>query len=322
MYLGITKKPFMCNYFITYRCNEKCEFCNIWRNKKLRNIPDAKITDVKQNLNDLAKIGIKFIDILGGESLLHKDLPEILTHAKELGFIVKLSTNGVLYEKRAYEIKDLPTRIYFSLDAISSKEYENIRGFDGFNQLITSIKLAQDLNQNLCLICTITNDNIKKIEEIVNFAKENKVVTYIHPCFSYFGNQRLDKKYIKDIKKYFWQPYIRMSLTDLDFFYKGGNDINKNRCLAGKSSIDIGPDNYLLIPCFHKYQKKIKISKNLLSIFQSKDWNTYYSNAGQYDFCNHCSIECHFGLSYWDKMRNGFFKANLTQFKTMIEFLR
>jgi len=164
--------------------------------------------------------------------------------------------------------------------------------------------------------------DVKKIEEIVDFAKENKVITYLHPCFSYFGNTKLEREYMKEIKKYFWRPYIRMSLTDLDFFYKGGNDITKTRCLAGKSTVDISPDNYLLTPCFHKYQKKIKINNNLLSLFQSKEWNTYYSNAGQFDFCNHCSIDCYFGLSYWDKIRNGFFKANLTQLKTMIETFR
>jgi len=322
MYTGISKKPFMCNYFITFQCNEKCEYCSIWRDKLLKNLPDAKLSDVKQNLNDLAKIGVQFIDVIGGEPLLHKELPAILSYAKELGFFVKLSTNGVLYEKRAHEIKDLPTRIYFSLDAISDKDYENIRGVDGLHQLLSSIKLAKKMNQDICLISTITNDNVKKIEEIVDFAKDNKVMTYLHPCFSYFGNIKLEREYIKEIKKYFWRPYIRMSLTDLDFFYNGGNDITKARCLAGKSTIDISPDNYLLTPCFHKYQKKIKINNNLLSLFQSKEWNTYYSNAGRFDFCNHCSIDCYFGLSYWDKIRNGFFKANLTQLKTMIETFR
>jgi MoaA/NifB/PqqE/SkfB family radical SAM enzyme len=288
----------------------------------LKNIPDAKLSDVKQNLNDLAKMGIQFIDIIGGEPLLHKKLPEILSYAKELGFFVKLSTNGILYEERAHEIKDLPSRIYFSLDTISGKNYEKIRGIDGLHQLLSSIKLAKKMNQDICLICTITNENVTNIKEMANFAKENKVMMFLHPCYSYFGNTQLEREYIKEIKKYFWHPYIRMSLTDLDFFYKGGNDITNTRCLAGKSTIDISPDNHLLIPCFHKYKKKIKIKNNLYSLFQSDEWNSYHMKAGHYEFCNGCSIDCYFGLSYWDKIRNGFFKANLTQLKNYIEFFR
>jgi len=322
MYTGISKKPFMCNYFITFRCNEKCEFCSIWRDKSLKNLPDAKLSDVKQNLNDLAKIGIKFIDVIGGEPLLHKELPAILSYAKELGFFVKLSTNGVLYEGRAHEIKDLPSRIYFSLDTISGKNYEKIRGVDGLHQLLSSIKLAKKMNQDICLICTITNDNVTNIKEMADFAKENKVMTFLHPCYSYFGNTQLEREYIKEIKKYFWHPYIRMSLTDLDFFYKGGNDSTNTRCLAGRSTFDISPDNHLLIPCFHKFKKKIKIKNNLFSLFQSDKWDSYYMEAGRYEFCSGCSIDCYFGLSYWDKIRNGFFKANLTQLKNYIEIFR
>jgi MoaA/NifB/PqqE/SkfB family radical SAM enzyme len=322
MYTGLSKTPYFCNYFITYRCNSKCEFCHFWRDPILLKAPDAQLTDVYRNLDALHQIGVTIIDFVGGEPLLHKDLPAMTSYAKKLGFFVKLSTNAILYEQRAEELRGNISRIYASLDATTAEEYAFIRGTDGYNQLRSSIKCAKDMNQDICLMCTFTDENIQHIDQIARFAKEHKVTAFFHPCFSYFGNKALDRNHIKTIKKYFWHPYIRMSLTDLDFFFQGGNDIANPKCLAGKSTITIGPKDDLLLPCLHQCETTIKINGQLYTLFTSKKWQSYYQQAGRMNNCQQCSIDCYFGLSYWDKIRYGFFKANLTQFKTIVETCR
>ena len=322
MYTGLSKKPYFCNYFVTYRCNSKCQFCHFWQDPKLFNTPDVKLVDVKKNLDDLRRIGVSVIDFVGGEPLLHKDIPEMLLYAKRLGFFVKLSTNGILYETRAHELKGKISRVYVSFDTTDPVEYSVIRGTNAYNQVVSGIKCAKSMNQDICLMCTLTDNTIKNIGQIASFAKEHKVNIIFHPCFSYFGNESLSRDYIKTIKKYFWHPYIRMSLTDLDFFYRGGNDISKPRCLAGKSTIDIGPPNDLILPCLHKCERTIRITDNLSSMFFSKEWSFYHHDAGRMEFCKHCTIDCYFGLSYWDKIRYSFFKANLSLFKTFVETLR
>ncbi|KYK31990.1 MAG: hypothetical protein AYK22_00070 [Thermoplasmatales archaeon SG8-52-3] len=318
----INKKPFFCNYWVTYRCNSKCEFCNFWRNNSYKNIFDAKFTDVKKNLVDLKKIGVKFIDFTGGEPLLNKDLPQILASAKQLGFFVKLSTNGYFYKDRFKEIKNLPSRTYFSFDTTSKEEYKKIRGIDGYDKLIEGINIAINNKQEICLLYTVTDKNIKNLQEIVNFADSNKITTYIHPCFSYFGNKSLNKDNIKKIKKNFWNPYIRMSLPQLDFHKRGGNNPSKSKCQAGLSTIDIGPDDTLIIPCTHNYNKKIKIDGKLHTLYNSKEWYQLFEKAGKYNFCNHCTIDCYFGMSYFNRLPNYFFKQNLTYLKNLIESKR
>lgn len=315
----ISKKPYFCNYWVTYRCNSKCEFCNFWRDKKLQNKSDAKFIDVKKNLDDLKKIGVQTIDFTGGEPLLNIELPQILSYAKKLGFFVKLSTNGILYSKKALVLKDLTSRIYISYDTSSKEEYRKIRGVDGYNKMIDGIKIAKKYGQDICLIYTVTDGNIKNISDIVNFAQKNKITLYIHPCFSYFNNKPLSKKNIDIIKKYFWQPFVRMSLPQLAFHKKGGNDPLNPTCKVGFATIDIGPDNCLTIPCSHRSIKRIKINGNLLSMFRSDEWKKMFDSAGRYDFCNHCSIDCYFGMSYKDRLDNYFIKQNLTYFKNLIE---
>jgi MoaA/NifB/PqqE/SkfB family radical SAM enzyme len=316
------RKLFFCNYWTTYRCNSKCEFCNIWKDPKLQNLFDAKFSDVRKNLNDLKKMGVKVIDFTGGEPLLNKDLPEILSYAKKLGFFIKLSTNGILYPERADELKGLPDRIYFSLDAISPDEYKKIRGVEGYDKLLESIDITKRMRQDICLFYTATDENIKNIQNIITFSQKNKTTLFIHPCFNYFNNKELDKKNITLIKKFFWEPYVRMNLPQLEFHYQGGNNPQKPSCKVGISTIDISPDDCLTIPCFHRHLKKVKINGNLYSIYKSDRWNEFFKNAGRYDFCKNCTIDCYFGLSYADRLSHYFLKQNLSYLKLIMETIR
>lgn len=322
MSLSLIKKLFFCNYWVTYRCNSKCEFCNFWRDKSLQKIPDAKFVQVKKNLDDLKRIGLKFIDFTGGEPLLNEELPQILSYAKKLGFFVKLSTNGFLYPTIAEDLIDLPSRIYFSFDTTSKEEYRKIRGIDGYDKLIESIKISKDFKKDICLLYTVTNENVKNIANIVNFGRENKITVYIHPCFSYFDNKALDAKNIDIINKYFWYPYVRMNLPQLEFHKKGGNNILNPSCRAGVSTIDIGPDDCLTIPCLHRNIKRVKIDGNLFSLYKSDKWNDLFKNAGRYKFCQNCTIDCYFGLTYYDRVLEYPIKQNITSLKDSIESMR
>jgi len=313
------EKPFACDYWVTHRCNSKCNYCNIWRDTSLKTVPDASLEDVKTNLIDLKKLGIKFIDFTGGEPLLNNDLPEILKSARELGFFVQLTNNGSLYPQFAEEIKDSVSQLSFSFDTTDPEEYKIIRGIDNFANVLESISLAKKLQQKICLICTVTNDTIGNLSDIIQFGKENKVVVYVHPIFSYFGTELLDKKYIKQIKKYFWHSYVRIDLSDLAFYYQGGNDITNTRCKAGKSVLAISPDNSLFVPCFHKCIKKVSIDGRLYSLYHSREWKELFDKAGTYDFCQGCTVPCYLGASPLDKIDRYFFQELLSYTKFIVE---
>ena len=317
-----TRHPFFCNYWVTYNCNSKCEFCNFWRDPHLQRMGDARFSDVEKNLEDLKEIGVNCIDFTGGEPLLNKELPQMLSCAKELGFFVKLSTNGFLYPEKAQELQGLTSRIYFSFDTTDKEEYKRIRGVDGYEKLIEALFVAKELKQESCLLYTVTNETIHNIDDIVSFAKNQKIIVYVHPCFSYFHNESLDAKYIDTIKKYFWRPYVRMSLPQLEFHKNGGNNPSDPRCKVGVSTIDIGADNCLIVPCSHNSIERIPINNDLLSLYKSERWDEMYKDAGRYDFCNHCTIDCYFGMSYLDRVGSHFFRQNITSLKNIIESMR
>ncbi|MFH1683410.1 MAG: radical SAM protein, partial [Candidatus Margulisiibacteriota bacterium] len=100
----------ICNYYVTLRCNDTCEFCHCWQNEKFKEI-EEKPYDLLQ----LKRSGVDQLNITGGEPLLREDLPDLLTKAKELGFYVQLSTNGILYGDKARLLGGLVDRLFVSL---------------------------------------------------------------------------------------------------------------------------------------------------------------------------------------------------------------
>lgn len=76
-------------------CNLRCPFCH---NAGLVRTPTAEANAESDVLTYLAgrKGILEGVCITGGEPLLHPDLPDLLGKIKEMGYLVKLDTNGSL----------------------------------------------------------------------------------------------------------------------------------------------------------------------------------------------------------------------------------
>lgn len=105
----------------TAGCNFKCPYCH---NPELLSFSTASVVRRKRIFEFLEERA-GFLDgvvITGGEPTLHKDLPEFLASIREMGFEVKLDTNGSrpgvvrdiiesgLVDYIAMDLKTLPTR--------------------------------------------------------------------------------------------------------------------------------------------------------------------------------------------------------------------
>jgi MoaA/NifB/PqqE/SkfB family radical SAM enzyme len=103
--------PLVANYYLTYRCNARCHFCDIWA---LEPKQEADFETIRHNLQDLRRLGVKYVDFTGGEPLLRSDVAEIFTEAKRQGFTTSMTTNTILYPKRAKEMQGLVDFLNFS----------------------------------------------------------------------------------------------------------------------------------------------------------------------------------------------------------------
>lgn len=84
---------------LTYRCNERCVHCYLDHDDH----GEMTTAEIKDLLDQLADAGVFFLVLSGGEIFLRKDLFEIVGHARNLLFSVKLKTNAVMIRKAKAE---------------------------------------------------------------------------------------------------------------------------------------------------------------------------------------------------------------------------
>ena len=92
---------------IADRCNETCVHCYQVQGMK----GEMSRDEIFVLLEDLAKSGVLFVTISGGEATLRPDFLEIVERARELDFVVDIFTNGLrMSQKMARALADLDVR--------------------------------------------------------------------------------------------------------------------------------------------------------------------------------------------------------------------
>ncbi len=121
-----------CTLF-TGGCNFRCPFC---QNSSLVLDPASEPVINSEELDSFLKKRKKYLDgvcITGGEPLLQKDIEEYCKYLKDLGYLVKIDTNGSFPQKIESLIsKNLVD--YIAMDLKSSKEgYSKAVGIENFD---------------------------------------------------------------------------------------------------------------------------------------------------------------------------------------------
>jgi MoaA/NifB/PqqE/SkfB family radical SAM enzyme len=237
--------PNICNYFVTLRCDDSCEFCPIWQADKYKDVEEKP-----WDLAPLKKIGVSVLNITGGEPLLREDLPQILGQAKELGFYTELTTNGILYGEKGRLLGGLVDRLYFSLDYPMASEHDRSRGVECFDLVIKSIRLAQELGESPIINFTMTRDSVRFLPEMVELAERLKVFIYLNPVYDFHGTQGFEEATLSHIRYYFGRKNVLLNLAVLEFIRAGGNKVIFPRCRASETAITLMPDGSRVSPCF------------------------------------------------------------------------
>lgn len=304
------RHPVLCNYYVTYRCNAKCGFCDIWEKPS----PYITLEDVRDNLRDLQKMKVKVIDFTGGEPLLHRQLPDFLAIAKEMGFITTVTTNAMLYPKHAEKMRGLVDMLHFSIDSADPEKHDASRGVACFNLLEESIQIAKSLGERPDLLLTVFNTNLDEIEAVyTHIAKPNGLTLILNPVFEYIEvGETLSKEALETLAFWSKQPNIYMNESFLKLRIAGGNDPENPVCRAGSATVVISPENELVLPCYHLGIEKIPIQGNLQAVFESETARKEREKAGKLAACKGCVINCYMepsmavdtGKYFWNSLRS------------------
>ncbi len=134
-----------CTLF-TGGCNFRCPFC---QNSSLVLNPDSEPLLDKDELEAFLKKSSRYLDgvcITGGEPLLQKDVDSFCKYLKDLGYLVKLDTNGS-FPKKLKKLISNNLVDYVAMDLKSSKEgYAKAVGLDTLD--ISLIEESIDILQS------------------------------------------------------------------------------------------------------------------------------------------------------------------------------
>ncbi|MBN1350700.1 radical SAM protein [candidate division KSB1 bacterium] len=291
-------KPILCNYYLTYRCNARCSFCDIWRNRRYPKNASANIDTVLRNLTELKSLGIRFIDFTGGEPLLYPELPRVLRHARKLKMLTSVTTNCLLYPQRAEQIKKLVSFLHFSLDSMIPAQHDELRGVPAFDSVMKSIDIAKALGEKPDLLFTVTEYNYSAAEALVRFSQQQRLILILNPVFKHLSQKSLSQQVLDFLNQFKNEPYIYMNRAFHHFRRHGGNQIERPRCKAVSSTIVISPENDLLLPCFHFACEKIPVKTSISAVRSSAKFMQIQKMQGRYSFCSGCSINCYFEPSF------------------------
>ncbi|CDN12755.1 moaA/nifB/pqqE family protein [Richelia intracellularis] len=297
-----TMAPLVANYYLTYRCNARCHFCNIWA---LEPGKEADFETIKHNLKDLRRLGVKYVDFTGGEPLLRDDVGQIYTEAKKEGFYTSITTNTILYPKKAKEIQGLVDFLNFSLDGGDAETHDQSRGVKIFDTLVKSVAKAKSLGEYPVLNHTVTAQNYQRLAEVGELGKQLGVRVWLNPAFTAHENYNSKKNPTPDMiaaieavaKKYNNVGYNKAALV---FIEAGGNDTKNPRCKAVDAVIAISPNDELLLPCYHFAQTGVPINGKLYELYrESEKVEEYRQNQGKLDVCEGCTVWCYLIPSFF-----------------------
>lgn len=164
-----------CTIF-TYGCNLRCPFCqngslvleNRYKNNNISKNELLEFLEKRKNILD-------GICISGGEPLINEDIFELFKEIKNLGYLIKLDTNGTFPEKIEKAIKEKLVD-YIAMDIKNSKnKYLKTSGINNLDisKIEKSVEILKNSNIDYEFRTTIIEEyhDKKDIEEIGNWLK-------------------------------------------------------------------------------------------------------------------------------------------------------
>jgi MoaA/NifB/PqqE/SkfB family radical SAM enzyme len=295
--------PLLANYYLTYKCNSRCVYCDI--PVKPENIPIKETSPeiIIENLAALKRLGVKVVDFTGGEPLIYKHLPKVLRAAKEMGLFTSVANTGTLYPYKAKELHGLIDDLKFSLSTTDPAEYKKERGIDGYQKVIESLRIARKMGEVAGIIATATPTSIWHMERVIKVAQEENAIVLLGPVFDYCGNDLLQEDGIRELYRLSKMPNVSVNWAFLQFYLDGGNQITKPRCRAISSTVVVSPDDHLLLPCYHMHDEQLKIQhvngrSNLDEMWRSHHVQEKRKAEGSWSYCQGCTIWCYFEPSF------------------------
>jgi len=182
--------PMGCVAAVTYRCDARCEMCDIW---KQRSDPEREL---RPSDYEWLPRSLRSVNLSGGEPFLREDLAEItgVVHRACPRARVVVSTNGLApdrIERTMASMAGVAVRV--SIDAVGEL-HDRIRGVEGaFERAVETVERLKRMGvEDLGLAATSSGENPGQLLKVRELAGELGVAftaSAVHSSPIFFGAQ-------------------------------------------------------------------------------------------------------------------------------------
>jgi MoaA/NifB/PqqE/SkfB family radical SAM enzyme len=167
---------------LTYRCNLDCVFC--YNDLGLRGEPLTK-DGYFRLFEELADLQVLNLTLSGGEPLAHPDFLALGARARELGFVVRIKSNGhALRGEMARRIRDEvdPFLIEVSLHGATAATHDRQTRVPGsFERLLENLREMRELGLRVKINSTLTLWNEDEAEAMLDLAASLDLPIQVDP---------------------------------------------------------------------------------------------------------------------------------------------
>ncbi|MGW1595209.1 radical SAM protein [Streptomyces sp. NPDC002343] len=315
--------------YLTFRCNSRCGYCNVWQDPVFDGHRELTSDGLRRCLDELAELGVTYLDITGGEPSLHRELVTAVRHARDLGMTVELTTNAIRFAPLAAGIVPLVDTLNISLDTLSAERYHRIRGTDTLDRTLALVEsLRAEGAGNLKLICVVTDQNAGEVEDVVAYAQRHRVAVYLAPMFSYFaaqsqvrpaGSVRMLKlaavngrstaatsaepsarvpssELLRRVAEQRYAPYTTVNLAFLHHL-RTLSPATATACGANSRILTVGPDGRVMLPCYHEWHASLPWERPYRELVRDPELvRVRDEEVGHRPACRACAVFPYLGL--------------------------
>lgn len=167
---------------LTYKCNLNCFYC--YNDLELHGKPMSR-QQYEDLFTELADMQVFNLVLTGGEPLAHPDFFRLGAKARELGFVIRLKSNGHALHgalaKRLQEEVD-PFMVEVSLHGANAETHDRQTRVVGSHQkLVSNLRQMRDVGLRVKINSTLTRWNEDEIEGMLDLAVELGYPVHIDP---------------------------------------------------------------------------------------------------------------------------------------------
>ncbi len=160
---------------ITSKCSSSCLHC--YADSQGTPKQELSLPELKSLIDQMVDMKISELIISGGEPLMRKDIFDFLFYCKQKPITTTILTSGILLEEVNIKLlKEAGVRLRISLDGISKKTHDHIRGSGAFDALLGALELIRTTSvTGVSLHFTINRLNIVELLRVPCFLFELRI---------------------------------------------------------------------------------------------------------------------------------------------------